>query len=109
MPCDHAGTAEAGTSSGTVETKKSRKVPGKLSERQVKRAMRAAFKDDWQAFIRTEFEDATEVAYEFGCDPDTAKAWWNGDNAPQSPFVRWAFWKWPERAAAHLLKGIANT
>lgn len=100
--CAKTGTAWERTSSRTV----ARKIPGKLSERQKARTLRASFKEDWQHFICSEFEDVTEVAYEFGCDSDTARAWWNGDNAPQGPFVRWAFWKWPERAAAHLLKGI---
>lgn len=74
----------------------------KLAERQKAKSLRATFKDDWQAFVRSEFEDVTHVAYEFGCDPDTAENWFEGRNAPQGSFVRWAFLKWPIRAAKYL-------
>ncbi len=83
------------------------KSSGNNSERQRARSLRATFKDDWQAFIRSEFEDAADVAYKFGCDPDTAENWFEGRNSPQGPFVRWAFLKWPERAAVYLLRGAA--
>ena len=78
---------------------------GKLAERQKAKSLRATFKDDWQAFVRSEFEDVTHVAYEFGCDPDTAENWFEGRNAPQGSFVRWAFFKWPSRAAKYLTPG----
>ena len=80
---------------------------GKLAERQKAKSLRATFKDDWQAFVRSEFDDVTHVAYEFGCDPDTAENWFEGRNAPQGSFVRWAFFKWPSRAAKYLTPGGA--
>jgi|GEM_PF-3243584 len=102
--CGDPATALGGRSSGTGSGKPSRK----LSERQLARSLRTTFRDDWRAFLRSEFEDPIDVAHNFACDPDTANNWWEGFNSPQGAFVRLAFLKWPERAAVHLLKGIAS-
>lgn len=101
---DESATALGRRSSGIESGKPS----GKLSERQMARCLRTTFREDWKTFLHSEFEDPIDVAHNFACDPDTANNWWEGLNSPQGPFVRWAFLKWPERAALHLLKGLTS-
>jgi hypothetical protein len=104
--CRETGIAGAGRSSGIVAGKPSGRSSGKASKRQQARTLRATFRDDWQEFITSEFLDPADVADEFACGPDTADNWWHGRTGPEASFVRLAFKWWPERAAAHLLKGL---
>lgn len=78
---------------------------GKFSRRDARKektAYRADFKKKWQDFMQGEFEGPAQVAFEFGCDPDTAEGWFEGLHAPSGPFVGYAFTRWPDRAAAYL-------
>ena len=101
-----AGTPGVGRSSGFGSDRLSGRSSGKASKRNQARTLRAQFRGDWQAFIQSEFLDPADVADEFACGPDTADNWWHGRTGPEASFVRLAFKWWPERAAAHLLKGL---
>jgi hypothetical protein len=67
-------------------------------------AVRRTFCDHWQAFLRAQHRDATEVAFVYGVTDRAARDWWDGVSGPRGAAVVIAAANYPAQFQTFLVE-----